>query len=96
MRYRRLAGLVLATAGPTVVVSAGAHPPVWGRPPLTTDPSAVSLTAAFTVDYRAGTEPVADAFDWFLLLNGVGVTTFLGGLFLVAPGRLDRLHRAPT
>jgi hypothetical protein len=87
-------GLVFAVSGLAVVTSASVHPPMAGCPPLTTDPSAITLTPALTVDYCAGTEPVADAFDWFLLLNGVGVVTFLGGLVLVTYERLGQVHRA--
>lgn len=93
MPLRRFVGLLLATAGLAVIVSASANPPMAGCPPPTVDPAAIVLTDGMAVDYCAGSSPIEDAVGWYLLLNGVGVVAFLGGLGLVSFERLVQLQR---
>lgn len=92
MALRRLAGLVLAAAGLAVVVAASANPPMAGCPATPAAPGGVALTPVYTVDYCTGATLAADAVDWFLLLNGVGTVTFLGGVSLVTYERLGQVH----
>lgn len=93
MGLRRLFGLCVAATGLAVVVSASLHPPMAGCPGSPADMEGVTLTSMMTVDYCFGDSPVSDANEWFLLLNGVGVSAFLGGLSLVAYRRLVSFHR---
>lgn len=94
MGARHVVGLCFAAAGLAVVVAASVNAPMAGCPPGTVDPPAITLTDGMAVDYCAGPTPVEDAFGWFLLLNGVGLVSFLGGLGLLSFERLaDLQHR---
>ena len=76
MGLRRLFGLCVAATGLAVVVSASLHPPMAGCPGSPADMEGVTLTSMMAVDYCFGDGPVSDANEWFLLLNGVGVSAF--------------------
>jgi hypothetical protein len=92
MALRRIVGLLLAAAGLAVVIVASANPPMAGCPATPAAPNGVTLTSLYTVDYCTGEALAADAFDWFLLLNGVGMVVFLGGLSLITYERLGQVH----
>lgn len=92
MALRRIVGLLLAAAGLAVVIAASANPPMAGCPATPAAPNGVTLTPLYTVDYCTGEALAADAFDWFLLLNGVGLVAFLGGLSLITYERLCQVH----
>jgi len=92
MALRRIVGLLLAAAGLAVVITASANPPMAGCPASPAAPNGVTLTSLYTVDYCTGEALAADAFDWFLLLNGVGLVAFLGGLSLITYERLCQVH----
>jgi hypothetical protein len=93
MALRRVVGLLLAAAGLGGIIVASANPPMAGCPATPAAPDGVALTPMYTVDYCTGEALAVDAFDWFLLLNGVGLMAFLGGFSLVTYERLARIHR---
>lgn len=88
MTGRRPLGILLGATGLTVIATASAYPPMWGCPPPVDDPAAPALTPSLAVDYCAGGQPMGQALDLFLLLNAVGVVTFLGGVALLSLRRL--------
>lgn len=92
MTLRHFVGLLLAAAGLSAVTVASANPPMAGCPATPAAPDGVTLTPMYTVDYCTGEALAADAFDWFLLLNGAGLVAFLGGLSLVTYERLGQVH----
>lgn len=88
---RRLVGVILGTTGLAIIASASAYPPMLGCPPSVADPAVFGLGPSLAVDYCAGTEPAKSATDLFILLNAVGVVSFLGGLTLLTFRQLVNL-----